>query len=286
MLHPAFMGTMRQHNIIYRFVFFVVLALAIPVEKSYAQKPLPCAYVDLVLVFDVSGSMSSLEQKRFMRGAIEVFATKYVLNESNLKIGLITFASEAYAIQTLTANAANIYQSIAMFEDPSGGTDLEKGIVAAEEMFEEHGRKNAMKLAIFFTDGMTSDFDRAIWRAQQLKEGAWSDDLYGYAQPILIHAVNVYGTHLNTQLFQLLSNPTFNQQWRKIRLDELMKEEEPYRKKILNNPNLLSDYIYAPLYTQHTNRSLLKSLVANEGILLEYQLGELLLQLESLNICG
>lgn len=174
--------------------------------------------VDIVLVLDQSGSMSDdfngVRRQYAMKQAVNSFiaavADKYNAADSDHRMAIVTFGSNASTLQGWTnvdANGMNSLQGkiIGLPNQPSGATNIAAGMSVAETLlgsgynYTGSNTEERQKVVIVFTDGVPTtgtDFDttvatKAIASSKRLKDagatvytvgifkGANPDELYG-----------------------------------------------------------------------------------------------------------
>lgn len=174
--------------------------------------------VDIVLVLDQSGSMSDdfngVRRQYAMKQAVNSFiaavADKYNAADSDHRMAIVTFGSNASTLQGWTnvdANGMNSLQGkiIGLPNQPSGATNIAAGMSVAETLlgsgynYTGSNTEERQKVVIVFTDGVPTtgtDFDttvatKAIASSKKLKDagatvytvgifkGANPDELYG-----------------------------------------------------------------------------------------------------------
>lgn len=182
--------------------------------------------VDIVLVLDQSGSMAydfngnklssenSLQSRQYaMKQAVKSFIdevnSKYNADDSDHRIAIVTFGSDASTLSGWTyvdaTGASSLNGKIDTLSDsPSGSTNIDAGMSIAEKLMGSDyayagTNTSRQKVVIAFTDGVpttSSDFettvaDKAIASAKKLKDagatvysvgifyGAYPNQLYG-----------------------------------------------------------------------------------------------------------
>lgn len=175
------------------------------------EKSIP---VDIVLVLDQSGSMANdfsgnSSRQDAMKNAVTKFissvAEKYNADDSDHRIAIVTFGSNASKLQDWTyvdADGSNTLVSKidSLPKSPSGATNVAAGMSQASTLLLGNGYRytgqntQRQKVVIVFTDGVpttSSDFDtgvadKAIATAKNLKaDGAtvYSIGIFGNADP-------------------------------------------------------------------------------------------------------
>lgn len=117
------------------------------------------AGVDLMLVLDNSGSLSSNDPTRERFQAVRELMRSFGPNV-DVQVGMVFFSSTASVDVSLsgvsTATAA-IEQSIISHQRPSGYTAIGAGIQAATSHLASNGRSGASQVVLVFTDGRDTE---------------------------------------------------------------------------------------------------------------------------------
>lgn len=138
---------------------------------------------DVVLVLDVSGSMSGTPMEETKTAAVRFVET--VLQE-NARIGIVTYDSQAVRIADFSANEAQLEQAIQSINS-GGSTDIEAGLQEAHAMLA--GSQADKKILVLMSDG-------------EPNEGRVGDELVDYADTIKAQGVRIY----TLGFFESLSN--------------------------------------------------------------------------------
>lgn len=191
------------------------------------EKSIP---VDIVLVLDQSGSMArnfsgnetntntdrrQYAMKNAVNGFISSVAEKYNANESDHRIAIVTFASNAYKLQGWTyvdaVGSNTLHDKInELPKEPSGATNVAAGMSEASTLLGSgysYTGKNTprQKVVIVFTDGVpttNTNFDTgvansAIKTAKSIKDGGatvYSIGIFNGANPDQLHGEKWYYT--------------------------------------------------------------------------------------------
>ena len=115
---------------------------------------------DVIVVFDISGSMSTKDMSdntRLEAGRDAINSLSHVLlNKTNsygdklIRMGLVTFSTDAQVVRTLTDNESVFKAAVDGQTTASGGTNWEKALMLANQMEVDSGRAT---FVIFVTDG-------------------------------------------------------------------------------------------------------------------------------------
>ncbi|MDP2793539.1 MAG: VWA domain-containing protein [Sulfurisoma sp.] len=118
--------------------------------------------IDLVLVIDDSGSLTTADPTRERFNAVQQLMNSFAAGAS-VKVGLVFFASSASTAVQLSDVATSvgaINSAISSHGGPTGATAIGSGIRSALDEFTARGRSGATKVIVLFTDGdetMSSD---------------------------------------------------------------------------------------------------------------------------------
>ena len=123
--------------------FFIILLLWVPHPS--------CLQIDIMLLADMSGSVQGQEQ--FVKAALYTFANQFDLSEDNVKIGVVTFDSDATLWCPLTADKNKLLAVIGQINNASGGSNMTAGLAEASDQLLHYGRPYYNKLIIIISDG-------------------------------------------------------------------------------------------------------------------------------------
>ena len=113
------------------------------------------AYLDLVMVVDNSGSMSGSKIAQVKHDATELIES--VLSDSNNRIGLVSFNSDATKLSNLTSDSTALVSLVNDLSTP-GNTNYYDGFKKAEEVLEGYQKQNNRELImLFLTDGFPNE---------------------------------------------------------------------------------------------------------------------------------
>ena len=124
---------------------------------------------DIVLVFDVSGSMEGEKLEKVKQDASELI--EYVLDkDEDNKIGLITFASTSRIISPLTNNKESLLEAINNMSTEDA-TNYYLAYKDIETILEGYSKESGKDLVVLFmTDGVPTDGNSAQGVYESLKE--------------------------------------------------------------------------------------------------------------------
>jgi len=135
---------------------------------------------DVIVVFDISGSMSTSDMSgdaRIKAGRDAINSLAHVLlNKTNsyddklIRMGLVTFSTDAQVVQELTDDEEVFKTAVDGQTTASGGTNWEKALMLANQMEVDSGRAT---FVIFVTDGDPT------FRISRMNETDDTLDLFG-----------------------------------------------------------------------------------------------------------
>lgn len=136
-------------------IIFLVVALARP-QSSNSWQTYTSEGIDIVLALDISGSMLARDFTPDRLEAAKEVATKFILERSQDKIGLVIFAGESFTQCPLTTDQAvlvNLLRDVksGMIED---GTAIGLGLANAVNRLKDSPSKS--KVVILLTDGVNN----------------------------------------------------------------------------------------------------------------------------------
>ena len=112
-------------------------------------------HLDLVMVIDNSGSMSGEKITQVKHDATELIES--ILSDSNNRIGLVSFNSDATKLSDFTSDSAALISLINNLDTP-GCTNYYDGFKKAEEVLEGYQKQNNRDLImLFLTDGFPNE---------------------------------------------------------------------------------------------------------------------------------
>ena len=112
-------------------------------------------HLDLVMVIDNSGSMSGEKITQVKHDATELIES--ILSDSNNRIGLVSFNSNATKLSDFTSDSAALISLINNLDTP-GCTNYYDGFKKAEEVLEGYQKQNNRDLImLFLTDGFPNE---------------------------------------------------------------------------------------------------------------------------------
>ncbi|GAB6040923.1 VWA domain-containing protein [Endothiovibrio diazotrophicus] len=113
------------------------------------------AGIDLILVLDDSGSLSSTDPTRDRFQAVRELMNSFGPSV-NIHLGMVFFtdsASVAVPLTEVSSVAAAVEQAITSHASPGGNTNITSGINEAASQFRANGRSGASQVMVVFTDG-------------------------------------------------------------------------------------------------------------------------------------
>ena len=138
----------------------LIIALARPQEK-FTQELNSGKGIDIVLCFDISGSMTSQDFKPDRLEAAKEIATDFVNSRNGDRIGIVIFSSQSFTLCPITTdhntvlNQINEIQNGYLIED---GTAIGSGLATSVDRLKDSKAKT--KIIVLMTDGV--DFGGVI----------------------------------------------------------------------------------------------------------------------------
>ena len=112
-------------------------------------------HTDIVMVLDNSGSMSGDKIAQVKHDATELIES--VLSDSNNRIGLVSFNSDAAKLSNLTSDKTTLIDLVNGLDTP-GCTNYYDGFLKAEEILEGYAKQEDRELILLFlTDGYPNE---------------------------------------------------------------------------------------------------------------------------------
>lgn len=136
----------------------------------YSQKQ-SCLQIDIVLVGDLSGSVSGNETQ--VGEAFAAFVDRFELSNNGIRIGIVTFGNFAEIRSNLSSDKQKLKQICSNIPGAYGSTNLTNALeVAGNMLIEDTGivnRQDVPKLIILVTDGEADDGTSAASLSEQLQ---------------------------------------------------------------------------------------------------------------------
>ena len=138
----------------------LIIALARPQEK-FSEEQTNGEGIDMVLCFDISGSMTSPDFKPDRLEAAKEIARNFVEQREGDRIGVVIFSSQSFTLCPITTDhntvlsQINVIQNGYLMED---GTAIGSGLATSIDRLKDSKAKT--KIVILMTDGV--DFGSAI----------------------------------------------------------------------------------------------------------------------------
>lgn len=142
--------------LVYSLIFaFLCTALPVNIGTLQAQESIAPEALSIVLVIDVSGSMSRTDPQRLRETASRIFVD---LLSPDDYLGVITFDHETQVVFPLqqigsSANKESIKETVAARLDPRGATDYNGALEAAYELLKGANLEETRPVVVFLTDG-------------------------------------------------------------------------------------------------------------------------------------
>mmetsp|Transcript_23848 Transcript_23848/g.33421 ORF Transcript_23848/g.33421 Transcript_23848/m.33421 type:complete len:1051 (+) Transcript_23848:230-3382(+) len=107
--------------------------------------------IDIMLVFDVSGSISSSNYKLMLNFGVNI-AKSFTFGSNAVRMGLVLFHTTSVVRSTLTANQTDFINTVNTTDRITGNTCIGCGLQTAQTIFDTAGR-NTTRMMIVLTDG-------------------------------------------------------------------------------------------------------------------------------------
>jgi RHS repeat-associated protein len=134
--------------------------------------------VDVVLVMDDSGSMSSIDPEdptstpRFMRARAAARTFLDFINQGSDQVAVVGFSGNAYLASQLSMNPATAREALIRLPAPGSSTAMDAGLYGAmDELISPRHRPGSLPVVILLSDGYPDDARAARFAANQLKNG-------------------------------------------------------------------------------------------------------------------
>jgi len=112
-------------------------------------------YRDIILVLDISGSMSGQKLKELKNSAYNLINT--ILSNSNNRMALITFGTTSQIVDNLTNDKGKLIESINNLTE-SGNTNYYQALVNIDNILKNYEKEEERKaIALFVTDGYPNE---------------------------------------------------------------------------------------------------------------------------------
>ena len=115
--------------------------------------------LDIVIVFDGSGSMQYDQRLSNAQAAASDFANTLMDDTGNVRIGFVEYGSDLKDSLAITHDKDEVLEFINTKLDANGGTNLQAGIAKANDLLATGGRSDAKKIVIILTDGVPTFFN-------------------------------------------------------------------------------------------------------------------------------
>ncbi len=138
----------------------LIIALARP-QHQYKEQQTEGEGIDIVLCFDVSGSMTEQDFAPNRLEAAKEVATTFVGNRPGDRIGVVIFTSQSFTLCPITTDHQTVLTQIANISNgylPEDGTAIGSGLATSVDRLKNSTAKS--KVVILLTDGV--DFGGVI----------------------------------------------------------------------------------------------------------------------------
>lgn len=166
-------------------VALLIVAFARP-QSSNTQRNVNTEGIDIMLAFDVSGSMQARDFKPDRLTAAKELGIQFISGRRTDRMGLVVFAGESFTLCPLTTDHATLINmfrevSIGVLED---GTAIGLGLAAAVSRIKDSEAKS--KVVILLTDGVNNRGEIAPITAAEIA--------HTFGVRVYTIAVGTYGT--------------------------------------------------------------------------------------------
>ena len=111
-------------------------------------------YIDMMFVMDTSTSLRSTDPEDY-RSAGAIGLVEKLSPRSDIKIGVVSFDGRGELVQPMTSDRRQVAQALRDLPK-SGSTNLAAGIRTALKELRTHGRPDASRVIMLFTDGQSN----------------------------------------------------------------------------------------------------------------------------------
>jgi len=144
-------------------ITLLILALARPQHK-FSEQQVNGDGIDIVMCFDISGSMTNPAEQEFVPNRLEVckeVATEFVRNRPGDRIGITIFSNQSFTMCPITTDHNTVLSQIANVQGyylRDEGTAIGSGIATSVDRLKDS--KSKSKIIVLLTDGV--DFGGVI----------------------------------------------------------------------------------------------------------------------------
>jgi len=132
----------------------LIIALARPQQK-FTEQQTQGEGIDIVLCFDISGSMTEQDFSPNRLEASKAVAAAFVKNRPGDRIGIVIFSSQSFTLCPLTTDHNTVLNQISHIENgylPEDGTAIGSGLATSVDRLKNSNAKS--KVIILLTDGV------------------------------------------------------------------------------------------------------------------------------------
>ena len=130
----------------------LVLTILIMIGWMNGVSSICDSVIDLVLVLDNSGSMSTGKVPQQLKAVATQIVSQFELRPTAVRVGVVSFASSASESIQLSSDQGAVSEAIQAIQTPNGWTDMGAGLTKASEMFTDHPRA-AQRIVFLMSDG-------------------------------------------------------------------------------------------------------------------------------------
>lgn len=142
------------------YLYFAVVLSTLPGELfsqglHEPEDTSPCFPADIMIVADMSSSVNNV--KSFIWDAVAVLPNKYKMHDSKVRMGLIRFNETPTLVTPLTGDRGLFLDNLEQTrtESATESTNILSALELADQQFSSKTRRDALKLVILVTDGLS-----------------------------------------------------------------------------------------------------------------------------------
>ncbi|MFY7899255.1 MAG: vWA domain-containing protein [Chitinophagaceae bacterium] len=141
-------------------IICLIIAAARP-QHRFKEQQIEGEGIDIVMCFDISGSMTEQDFAPNRLEAAKEVATKFVNNRTGDRLGVVIFTSQSFTLCPITSDHQTVLTQIASISNgflPEDGTAIGSGLATSVDRLKASKAKS--KVVILLTDGV--DFGGVI----------------------------------------------------------------------------------------------------------------------------
>lgn len=162
----------RHLPIVLRCVAVAILIVALARPQSSSQRTSSTTEgIDIVLAIDISGSMLARDFEPDRITAAKDVASKFIVDRTSDRIGLVVFAGESFTQSPLTTDKTSLLTLMGQIQSGivDDGTAIGNGLATAVNRLKESSAKS--KVIILLTDGVNNSGQIAPLTAAEIAAG-------------------------------------------------------------------------------------------------------------------